>query len=538
VCTALKVLVMGWPMRLLEDLEEVEEVFACFPCTESFSVTFEEPLAPAEECRMVELLRGHGGTLKRVRSWGKGAKQLLSSAVQAGALPNLTQFDFFLEDPTHREILSGGMLPLLESMEVEMKTGDEEHMAALEPVATMEHMQRLTLRCGSLQEAAFSPFIPPSLKDIKVVDANVATVKSLLRELPSMLQASGARLEAFELDCRGEGIDAEFGAALAPVLRACSPTLKTLKLGDPVVGPVWNGGVAAGLTSCCDTLEVLHCHWSVFSALPSVGPSFTRLNELDIVDDPDGEDDEEADYTAKAWDILANGRLPALAKLSISPIGHSFPAACLEGEGAEGRLARALEAVAGTLKGLSLGGPMGHGLPAGAWYEVGAALDKLRCLEHLDLTLGDDLPAGVCYELGAAIGKLRRLRYLSLDLSEDGRDYHALGQGLAASGERPSLFFFGVHGVKRNIDWVTYEPSLIVPSVRSIEFGGNRGTEEEALLLCCGLVQMGYKHRLRIDQGLSQNHWPPSAGAGMRAILCGGGITHGEVESIVYMSLL
>jgi hypothetical protein len=53
----------------------------------------------------------------------------------------------------------------------------------------------------------------------------------------------------------------------------------------------------------------------------------------------------------------------------------------------------------------------------------------------------------VGYELGVAVGKLRRLKDLALDLSEDGRAYHAVAQGLAASGgDRPLPLLWRVRG--------------------------------------------------------------------------------------------
>jgi hypothetical protein len=101
VCKALKGLVSGWPVRLggspihLRGLtpEDLEAALTCFPAAEGLSIfidDMEEPLSPAEESRLVEVLRRHGGTLKRVG----GARRLLLSAVQAGALPKLTYFDF------------------------------------------------------------------------------------------------------------------------------------------------------------------------------------------------------------------------------------------------------------------------------------------------------------------------------------------------------------------------------------------------------------------------------------------------------------
>jgi hypothetical protein len=109
------------------------------------------------------------------------------------------------------------------------------------------------------------------------------------------------------------------------------------------------------------------------------------------------------------------------------------------------------------------------------------------------------VPDGACHELGAAIGKLHRLRCLHLHFFTDGRDYTALARGMAASGGCPELFEVCVVELERNTDSLTSEPSLIGPSVRRLNLDDVRGTEEEALVLCCGLVQMDYKHHLRIE---------------------------------------
>jgi hypothetical protein len=99
---------------------------------------------------------------------------------------------------------------------------------------------------------------------------------------------------------------------------------------------------------------------------------------------------------------MASGGLPALAKLSWTLEGRWRAV-----EEVRSCVAPALEAVAGTLTHLFLE----------AW-ELAWTSDE----------------EDVWYEVGVAVGKLRRLRGLALKLSQDGRVYHALAQGLAASG--------------------------------------------------------------------------------------------------------
>jgi hypothetical protein len=496
VCKALKVLVMGWPMKLIVE-RNLEAALRCFPAAECvLFILSEEPLAPVEESRVVELLRGHGGTLKKVMPWGEGAERLLSSAVRAGVLPSLTSFHFSLDNLIHREILLGGILRLVEEVDVMMTRVDQEQLAALGHLRDLPHLRRLSLSCNGALEAAFPPFIPPSLKALNLDIERVTVLESLLRGLPSMLQASGATLEAFELR-RTRELSAEGGAALVQVLRSSSSTLKIVDLQDyeEYLGPACIRDLVLCLMRCCNRIEVLHCPWAVFSALPATCPAFPRLKKLHL----HGGTREAIDLASPALDTIASGRLPALATLDIRTKCDFSLGGPLEGEETrEGvrRLARALGGVAGTLRRLSLQGSWGDGLPAGAYHE-----------------------------LGAAIGKLRRLRHLELVLPSDGRDCAAVGRGLAASGGCPELSAVGVWGVKGNLDWLTQEPSLIVPSVRKLVLLEVCGTEEEALLLCCGLVQMGYKHRLyALLTDTDDQVFPLSHLACLRAIVRGGGM--------------
>jgi hypothetical protein len=90
---------------------------------------------------------------------------------------------------------------------------------------------------------------------------------------------------------------------------------------------------------------------------------------------------------------------------------------------------------------------------------------------------------------------MRLLQSLWLDLCKDGRGYHPVGRGIASSGGCPQLFHFRVEHIHRNLDWLALEPHLIAPSVRDLHIYA-RGTEEEVLLACCGLVRMGYRYLL------------------------------------------
>jgi hypothetical protein len=161
---------------------------------------------------------------------------------------------------------------------------------------------------------------------------------------------------------------------------------------------------------------------------------------------------------------MASGRLPALAKLSVK-----FEGIWVLLEDVRTRTAPALEAVAGTLTRLHLGVPKPCEFP--------------QC---------DEVDVG--YELGVAVGKLRRLRELSLDLFCDGRAYHAMAQGLAASGgDRPLPLLWKVASFSAVSDNPDLVASLLLPSVR-VFIASYHSDSRSALLTACGVRQAGYKH--------------------------------------------
>jgi hypothetical protein len=231
VCKALRGVVSQCPVKLggwSIDNPELEEALTCFPAAESLELIgwgdLDDPEA-VEVSRLVELLRRHGGALKRVTWEGEHAERVVLSAVNAGALPRLSFFSLRLWEPLHQEALSHQRLTLVEEVDVRGFDGDDE-MEALAHVLHLPHLRRLELTYEDGHEEVLPPFIPPSLKSLTLKLAH----DQLLCNLPAMLQSSGARLEEISL-LRCEYLpDDECGAALARVLRKCAPTLKSLSL--------------------------------------------------------------------------------------------------------------------------------------------------------------------------------------------------------------------------------------------------------------------------------------------------------------------
>jgi hypothetical protein len=338
----------------------------------------------------------------------------------------------------------------------------------MEHLRQLPHLRDLMIQGlrAPLPETVFPAFIPPSLKTLTLDHFHGPVLESLLQQLPPMLQASGAGLVQLTV-ITAVTISEESGTALARVLHTCSPTLKTFRIisadvSASIVDRDSAFEVALGLESC-GGLERLEVPGEIFCSLPPTCPTFTRLTHLTFKGD-----NAPIDLTSPVWDLVASGLLPALTDLHIEASkGLSWG-----GEGQCG-LARALEGVAGTLTRLTLE----------------------------DLALSNVPPSAACRKLGAAIGKLRRLTFLSLRLSKDGRSYQAMGRGLAASEGCPLLSELHLKEVSRqNLGCLAYEPSLIVPSVQDLHIsaGGPRGEGDDdvlVLVLYCGLVQMGYKHR-------------------------------------------
>jgi hypothetical protein len=465
-CKALKGVMDECPVDLGDVRSYVlNDALTCFPAAPSLEMVIGKKLPASRKTKLVQLLRQHGGRLKRVTAEGEGAQQVLDSALRASALPKLTYFEMIVSDREHRQWLSDGRLRLLEEVHAEL-TIAKAFPSSMEHLRQLPHLRDLTIRGleVSIPAAVFPAFIPPSLKTLTLDHLRGPVLESLLLQLPPMLQASGAGLEELQV-ISSWAICAESGVALARVLHTCSSTLKIFSVIDTAVStrPLDRpcaDEVALGLVSCCEGLERLEVPWEVFSRLPPTCPPFARLTHLRVTAgayDP-------IDLASPVWNLVASGLLPALADLHLEgrkELSWERDGGC--------RLARALEGMAGTLRQLTL----------------------------KDASLLKAPPSAACHELGLAVGKLRRLTFLSLQVSEDGRSYEAMGRGLAASGGCPLLSELRVNEIKRNLGCLAFEPSLIVPTVRNLHISaGIRGKEEEALVLYSGLVQMGYKPRL------------------------------------------
>jgi hypothetical protein len=427
------------------------------------------------------------------------------AALRGGALPSLRSVAVLLDDDTHRASLTEGLLRGMHELLLEVRGDEHEYdveaqLAALGLVRHLPALAKLTLRvCSDLGDGdpvPWPPFIPRHLRALIIRTDHGDPLhggkyaRSLFQALPGMLGASGARLDNLQVEFDNFDFD-YLGDALihlAQALRCCSPTLRRLALWqwcedmitlDPKAEDyasqverlrVQWAELLAGVSACRD-LQVLDLPQDIqVEPLFPPGTAFARLTDLHICT-PEREHPPPAGAMG-LWEVMASGGLSSLAKLNVGFIGYRCrgPAGL---EDMKTRVAPALEAMAGTLTRLDM------------WYENG-----WRSAE-VDLA----------YAVGVAVGKLRRLKDLTLILSGDGRTYHTVARGLAASGgDRPLPLLWRVRATSWGSSNADLLASLLLPSVRV--FASCHKDARSALLTACALQQAGYKHTwaLRVDR--------------------------------------
>jgi hypothetical protein len=419
---------------------------------------------------------GRGRHLARVRSGGAAALHFTYAALRAVALTSLTSADVDLQDEAARDLLTEGFLGGMHELTVIVDCSDRLQLAMLGLVRQLPALAKLDVEvCGHFAAPVqWPPFIPPSLKALSIDVSVGPAIESLLRALTGMLVASGARPERLEVlipdnvKAVGDGL-----VHLAQALCCCSPTLKGFLFGTRnnralsfdkgiqdhsskmVRLRVQWAGLLAGVAACRE-LQVLVLPRIEVEPLFPPGTAFARLTHLEIFDivrehPPDA-------GVMGLWELMASGGLPALTKLKVEIERRR----AFRGE-VRSRVAPAFKDVAGTLTHLHLG--------------CASARDKVE----------------MGYEWGMAVGKLRRLKDLALSLSNDGRFYHGMAQGLAASGGgRPLPLLWRVivpYGAGSNSDLLA---SLLLPSVRVFRTG-HMDDPQAALMTACALREAGYK---------------------------------------------
>jgi hypothetical protein len=79
----------------------LKDALTCFSAAQNMDLFILRKLPAGRRSKVVQLLRQHGGTLKRVVPEGDGAEQVIDSAVRLGALPKLTYFKVTASSTEH-----------------------------------------------------------------------------------------------------------------------------------------------------------------------------------------------------------------------------------------------------------------------------------------------------------------------------------------------------------------------------------------------------------------------------------------------------
>jgi hypothetical protein len=365
---------------------------------------------------LVQWLRegGRGRNLEGMEAWWSlgSSRDLVHRALQEGALPSLRSTSADFRYPAHRASLTEGLFTPIQALRLRIGCGYDgislgDHFAMLFLVRQLPVLAKLELEVSVFGyenvpvPEPWPPFTPPSLQALRVHVLNDQLKNLFLRALPGMLEASGARLDRLEVVFRHESDSSGYGLVhLAQALRCCSPTLTGFRLAvdDERVMSVdknaWDYASQVGRlrvqwaellagVSACRELQVLALPRIEIEPLFPRGTAFGRLTHLEIFDH-DREHPPDAGVVG-LWELVASGGLPALTKLRAVFQGRWGGA-----EGVRTRVAPALEAVAGTLTHLHLGGSYEWKYPHGeveVGYEFGVAVGKLRRLEDLALFL-------------------------------------------------------------------------------------------------------------------------------------------------------
>jgi hypothetical protein len=484
--------------------KDVKAALACFPRASSLYVYAYSSLKGPERDVALASLAAHGKFLTAIHSPIPFTLSLIRGALRAEALPRVRNWVLDLQDAEDRALLTDGSLAGMHSIEVHFggqgPLGEEE-LSALACLRGCRSVTRLRISSALDQRRPEGPwphFLPSTLRELDLRGGGGGG--DLLAALPAMLDACGGRLTRLLLDVKGAPRergpggapgDRDGEAALRGVLHKCAATLRELELHYPEQHhPCGGGGGPSDVLAAvmrCRGLEKLETRVEMFDRCPPPAQALPALASLTLLAcDP-------RFLSAGLWAFMGRGGLPALVELKLAFVhggGQQGQEAEAEGGAVVGEhLIPAFEAVAGTLRRLGL-------------HFATRALP----------------PRSAYVTLGAAIGRLRRLRHLALDVSRDGRDYAAIGRGMATAvtgvtgggkgaecrSPCPELWHLelardglGLFPISHHVEYVACEPSLIVPCVRVLETYVKGG--DDALVLCGGLLRLGFCYSLRLQ---------------------------------------
>jgi hypothetical protein len=173
---------------------------------------FYEEMGPCGEGQikaLAEWLRGggHGGNITTLYRtdyfFDDDVNRLIRASLRRGALPSLKSAPARLMNESDRALLEDGLLAPVHELRLYLESTNRDlsmrpQLAALGLVRQLPALTKLHFHVYGVGEdtVQWPPFIPPSLKALRIV---IPWDLSLLRALPGMLEASGARLERLEV---------------------------------------------------------------------------------------------------------------------------------------------------------------------------------------------------------------------------------------------------------------------------------------------------------------------------------------------------
>jgi hypothetical protein len=275
----------------------------------------------------------------------------------------------------------------------------------------------------------------------------------------------------FELPFTGPlGTNLSSASCLVRLLATCRSTLRVFTI-NQLSGVDAVEDLLDGLAAC-ERLETLTLPWVVFSTATGRVPTsrFQRLTSLAV-----GCPRQEPLSSSSLWGLMATGAFSALTELRLQCGPGVWPQ---DASGVSG-LMPAFAAVAGTLRTLNLTIPDTQGIAP-----------------------------DVLFQLGAAIGQLHALEHLTLQAVKDGRTLQALNRGMA-TGACPALRRVEVgYGLSAHPEALVLQPGLVGPGLQELHvFLGPECGADGLLLMCCGLVRLGYAGDCRVV-------WTPRGGDG------------------------
>jgi hypothetical protein len=465
-CKALRAIVADMRADLgPRPLKHLKAMLTCFPKADTVDLYIDEqddPMTPEEQDSLMAWLKERGNSLTDVHV--PMALPFSRRVWRAGVFKTVKSVYLTLAVEEDRDLIIDGVVSGVESIQVfpscEAPQVERAALGYLRTFSALKEIECYIIGTETLDIPGLPPFIPPSLRKLKLDCEVCSQPVMLLGCLPPMIESSGAKLRCLQLTLKNLD-DEDTACGVRSLLQACASTLTEVTL--HVESPFESAPEVAGGLASCTHLERLTAPISIFAVMPAGSGITFRLVHLEL---SSSLSEGRALSSLELWGLMSRGGFPSLTSLDMgSQDWNGGPA-----------MVAAFKGVAGTLKTL-----------------------KLTCDKEIDMG------KSMLRQLGEAIGKLRRLETLHLEVGVQGVEFHQIAQGMAV-GACPALRSL-TFSLRRGGTWLASEPSIILPSVQRLRvylFADHDGVEAHAL--ACALKIVGYRghvimHHVPIEEG-------------------------------------